>query len=149
MTLRHGDLILGVIVFLLARAVECLDPQVTVLNGTYAGLHSPAFQQDLFLGMPYAQDTGGENRFRIPQALNESWQDVRSAKQYGNACPDENMAADAVYGMSENCLSLNVVRPTGINATANVPVLVWIHGGRQVDCPCLTWCTLRSDSKSS
>lgn len=129
MTLRPGDLILGVIVFLLARAVECLDPHVTVLNGTYAGLHSPAFQQDLFLGMPYAQDTGGENRFRIPQALNESWQDIRSAKQYGNACPDENLAADAVYGMSENCLSINVVRPTGINATANVPVMVWIHGG--------------------
>ncbi|OCK89381.1 alpha/beta-hydrolase [Cenococcum geophilum 1.58] len=84
---------------------------------------------DLFLGVPYAQDTGGQNRFSVPQALNETWTDVRSAKRYGNACPDNTPAADAAYGMSENCLSINVIRPAGLEESQKLPVMLWIHGG--------------------
>ena len=39
-------------------------PTVTVTNGTYSGLHSTAYNQDIFLGVPYAQSTGGQNRFK-------------------------------------------------------------------------------------
>lgn len=31
--------------------------------------------------------------------------------------------------MSEDCLSINVFRPAGLNATAKLPVMVWIYGG--------------------
>ena len=31
--------------------------------------------------------------------------------------------------MSEDCLTLNVFRPPGVNAYASLPVMVWIHGG--------------------
>ena len=31
--------------------------------------------------------------------------------------------------MSENCLTLNVFRPSGVDAHASLPVMVWIHGG--------------------
>lgn len=31
--------------------------------------------------------------------------------------------------MSEDCLSVNVVRPAGIAEDAKLPVIVWIHGG--------------------
>lgn len=30
-------------------------PTVTVKNGTYSGVYSPGYDQDFFLGMPYAQ----------------------------------------------------------------------------------------------
>lgn len=129
MARRLVHTILGFIVFSLARITECSDPHVTVLNGTYAGVYLPAFNQDVFLGMLYAQNTSGENRFRIPQSLTETWQGARSAKEYGDACPDENIETDGVYGMSENCLSINVVRPAGINSTEKIPVMLWIHGG--------------------
>ncbi|KAH9887788.1 alpha/beta-hydrolase [Xylariomycetidae sp. FL2044] len=105
------------------------NPLVSVLNGTYEGVYLPAFQQDLFLGMPYAQDTGGPNRYRIPQALNASWDGVRTAKVYGHACPDYAVPDDTAYGMSENCLSINVVRPAGVDDTERLPVMFWIHGG--------------------
>ncbi|KAJ2987560.1 hypothetical protein NUW58_g4437 [Xylaria curta] len=54
-----------------------VGPVVHVRNGSYEGLHLPSFQQDVFLGMPYAQDTGGRNRFRVPQSLDETWEGVR------------------------------------------------------------------------
>lgn len=121
---------LAAFLFLFYTTVICVDPVVTVLNGSYTGLYLPEFHQDVFLGMPYAKDTGGENRFRVPQTLTESWKGVREARYYGPACPDEDELKDGIYGMSENCLSINVIRPSGINETANLPVMFWIHGGR-------------------
>lgn len=115
---------------LILAGVAVAEPRVTILNGTYSGLYLPNFQQDLFLGMPYAQDTGGQNRFRIPQSLTEAWNGTRAATWYGPACPDEDTEEDGVYGMGEDCLSINVVRPSGVNiSTAPLPVLFWIHGG--------------------
>jgi carboxylesterase type B len=75
-------------------------------------------------------DTGGQNRFRIPQSLNTTWEGVRTAWNYSDACPDNDPEDDAVFGMSENCLSINIIRPAGINAETKYPVLLWIHGGR-------------------
>ncbi|KAJ1337383.1 acetylcholinesterase [Microdochium nivale] len=113
----------------LASPASCA-PVATVRNGTYVGVRLPSFHQDAFLGIPYAQDTGGENRFRVPQALNTSWSGIRTANNYSHACPDPTPADDGLYGMSENCLSINVVRPTKKKSDkALLPVAVWIHGG--------------------
>lgn len=104
------------------------SPTATVLNGTYSGLYLPYFDQDIFLGMPYAQDTGGQNRFRIPQALDTSWSGVRDATQYGPACPDIS-PEDWTYGVGEDCLSINVVKPSGdVEEEEGLPVALWIHG---------------------
>lgn len=110
-------------------AAATSGPRATVRNGTYEGIHLPSFKQDIFLGIPYAQDTGGLNRFRIPQSLTSSWNGTRSAKQYGPACPDHRPDQDGEFGMSEDCLSINVVRPAGLKDGQKVPVVVWIHGG--------------------
>lgn len=35
---------------------ECDNaPKVTIVNGTYAGVHNREYKQDFFLGMPYAK----------------------------------------------------------------------------------------------
>lgn len=113
---------------LAATTTLAAQPTVKVLNGTYEGLHLPTYDQDIFLGIPYAQDTGGQNRFRVPQALNSTWNGTRLAQQYGHTCPDPT---DAEFGMSEDCLNINVIRPAGLNASQydKLPVAVWIHGG--------------------
>ncbi|KAI5919596.1 Alpha/Beta hydrolase protein [Camillea tinctor] len=117
------------LLFLSKASLIRANPVVTVRNGSYEGLFLPGFEQDLFLGMPYAQDTGGPNRFRTPQSLNEEWNGTRPAKVYSNACPDQNIVNELEYGMSENCLSINVVRPARLSDTAGLPVMLWIHGG--------------------
>ncbi|KAI1170255.1 alpha/beta-hydrolase [Nemania sp. FL0916] len=117
---------------LAAIAAAATDPVVRVLNGSYEGLHLPAFQQDIFLGIPYAQTTGGANRFRVPQSLNTTWTGVRAAKTYGPACPDNQVVVDGHYGMSEDCLSINIVRPNLTDQTQTqkkLPVMLYIHGG--------------------
>jgi hypothetical protein len=114
-------------VSLLANAVVAAEPTVKVLNGTYEGVYLPSFKQDIFLGIPYAQSTGNENRFRPPQSLNTTWNGTRPAKEYGPACPDPQLTGDAI---SEDCLSINI-RPAGLSedAYSKLPVAVWIHGG--------------------
>ncbi len=31
--------------------------------------------------------------------------------------------------MSEDCLSINVIRPSGMGKAGSLPVMVWIYGG--------------------
>ncbi|KAK3323073.1 lipase [Apodospora peruviana] len=98
-------------------------PTVKTLNGTYRGQYLPEWDQDVFLGMPYAQPPVGALRFRWPQSLNVSFGAVRRASTYGYSC----MQYRGNFNMSEDCLSLSVVRPAG--AHESLPVLVWIFGG--------------------
>jgi len=104
-------------------------PLAATRNGTYEGIHLASFHQHLFLGIPYAQSTADHNRFRIPQSLNASWPDTRPAQQYGHACPDHTPEDDALWGMSEDCLNINIVRPAAAHRDESLPVLFWIHGG--------------------
>jgi para-nitrobenzyl esterase len=69
-----------------------------------------------FKGIPYAAPPIGELRWRMPQPL-KPWQGILSADKFGPA----SMQADDVP-KSEDCLTLNVWRPTG--STGPLPVMV-------------------------
>ena len=65
--------------------VPAPDPTANTLNGTFIGGHNETWNQDYFLGLPYAQPPVGNLRFRPALSLNESFE-TRDAKEYGASC---------------------------------------------------------------
>ncbi|OZJ04896.1 hypothetical protein BZG36_02513 [Bifiguratus adelaidae] len=99
-----------------------------IANGTLVGKHLDGFNQDIFIGIPYAQPPTGELRFAPPQPLNSAW-GSRKAVKYGNSCYAFGPYTDNDgFVQSEDCLTLNIVRPSGYENQA-LPVGVWIYGG--------------------
>ncbi|XP_035681494.1 fatty acyl-CoA hydrolase precursor, medium chain-like [Branchiostoma floridae] len=90
-----------------------------------------------FKGIPYAAPPVGHLRWRHPQDP-ASWTGVRDVTEFGSRCPGfEFPRPDPIYAevltssslaSSEDCLFLNVYTPN-VSTTANLPVMVWIHGG--------------------
>ncbi|TGJ83340.1 hypothetical protein E0Z10_g5432 [Xylaria hypoxylon] len=105
---------------------ETPTPRVTVKNGTISGRHlAETWDQDLFLGIPYAQPPTGPLRFKWPQSLNDTYETPLDASSYGYSCYQDR----STFDLSEDCLTLNVVRPHNVTETDRLLVLVWIHGG--------------------
>ena len=123
-------------------------PNATTLNGTYIGTYSEEYDQDFFLGVPFAQPPLGELRFAVPQSLNTSFDGTRDATSYSSACIgygvsgitaqrdyiDRNADIGGIqspewnYELSEDCLYLNVVRPANYSSYEEpLPVAVWIY----------------------
>ncbi|KAK3635213.1 hypothetical protein LTR56_014822 [Elasticomyces elasticus] len=108
-----------------------VPPLVSVRNGTYEGVYSPEYDQDFFLGLPFAQPPVNDLRFSNPVSLNSSFETVQQATKYSPACVGYG-PSQVGYNISEDCLYLNVIRPAGHHGhtvQGGLPVAVWIFGG--------------------
>lgn len=102
-------------------------PTAQLKNGTVSGVHSSQYNQDFFLGLPYAQPPTGSLRFANPVSLNSSFKGTYDASRYSNECVGYG-SDQWNYNISEDCLYLNVIKPAG-SMGQNLPVALWIHGG--------------------
>ena len=86
-----------------------------------------------FLGIPYAAPPVGNLRWQPPQPP-ASWHGVRQATTYNNTCAQ--ITTLGVFAgpanSNEDCLYANVFTPN-LQSTAKLPVIVWIHGGGNLD----------------
>ncbi|CAN5865101.1 carboxylesterase/lipase family protein [soil metagenome] len=84
-------------------------------------------------GIRYAAAPTGELRWRAPVAP-EPWTEVFDADRFGPVCPQPKSPIPLGTGtrISEDCLFLNVWAPSGTDAGARKPVMVWVHGGAYI-----------------
>jgi para-nitrobenzyl esterase len=115
---------------------NCSTPRSAVANTQYGKvrgfLDGGVFT---FKGIPYGQDTGGENRW-LPAKAPAPWKDEYPALIYGANCPqnlhpwtaiEQTFLQDWDDGyQNEDMLKLNVWTP---NLTGKRAVLVYFHGG--------------------
>ncbi|KAK5627848.1 hypothetical protein RRF57_003563 [Xylaria bambusicola] len=124
-----------VVAAVVAWGVESTDPRVAddKQGVTYNGLTRDGVE--VYLGIRFGGDTGGENRFKPPRPYTYAPGAVVDATSYGPACPQPVEAASPPFSytdvseVSEDCLNLIIGRPKGSTKDSNLPVMVWIHGG--------------------
>lgn len=116
-------------------ATSASVPVVRLRQGIYKGKTNPANGNhpksiESFLGIPYAQDTSGENRFRPAVPVPDS-SATFDAVTFGPTC----LGSWSGLPESEDCLRLNVYRPAGSVTEAGspetkpLPVVIYVHGG--------------------
>lgn len=118
-------------------SIGCAIANPTVVDSrhgvTYRGLHRNGIE--VFLNIPYGQDTGGANRFKPPKPRVVARGSTIYATTYGPACPQQlggwfvPLSLSNVTKVSEDCLNLNVARPKDTGIHDRLPVLVYLHGG--------------------
>lgn len=90
---------------------------------------------EVFLNIPYGEDTGGPSRFKPPRPRVLPRGTSLDASEYGPACPQQlggwvvPLSLTNVTRISEDCLNLNVARPKDTSEKDGLPVMVFIHGG--------------------
>ncbi|POR39521.1 Carboxylic ester hydrolase [Tolypocladium paradoxum] len=123
------------VAWLLSAGCATANPTVvdTQHEVTYRGLHRNGIE--VFLNIPYGQDTGGASRFKPPKPRVAARGSTIHANAYGPACPQQlggwvvPISLSNVTKISEDCLNLNVARPKDTCVHDRLPVLVFLHGG--------------------
>ncbi|TFY71592.1 hypothetical protein EVG20_g1429 [Dentipellis fragilis] len=101
--------------------------QVKLGNTTFVGMDYPQFHQEFFGAIPFALPPVGARRFRPPVPLPSLGGDATyDATNYGPSCIQIGLDLNVT---SEDCLTLNVFRPAGLEPNASLAVMVWIYGG--------------------
>lgn len=117
------------------------QPKATIVGST--GLD----HIEKFNGIPFAQPPTGSLRLKPPRPINSALGTVKATAP-AKSCPQFYFSTDTsdfptsvlgelsnipifqkVTNAGEDCLTLDIRRPAGTKAGADLPVLVWIFGG--------------------
>ena len=109
-------------------------PIVTVASGTITG--SSTNGTETFYGIPYAIPPIGPLRLRQPLPYVGRYPGgALNGTKIPARCPQlgANPLSTSTVPESEDCLTVNIRRPTGTAANAKLPVIFWIYGGSELN----------------
>lgn len=132
MARKHSPLPILILCIGLFPPYALAEPvQVRIDSGALIG--TGGGEVESFKGVPYAAPPVGELRWRAPRPP-ANWQKPLSAVDFGASCPQTPPPrvpqGSAAEHTSEDCLTLNVWAPSP--AAKAAPVMVWIHGGSNI-----------------
>ena len=118
---------------LLIGSSICKTVSVKTRYATLTGLFDPSFGADVFVGVPYAQSPIDSGRLQpsLPVKTNQGALNVTGPTS--NQCIQFGNTVILPLASSEDCLTLDIVRPVRDAGKSNTssklwPVYVFIHG---------------------
>ena len=108
-----------------------VDTRAGRVRGAWRDLPGSDVRSAAFLGIPFAKPPVGALRFAAPVPV-EPWDGVRDALEFGATAQRGDPGVTLIPEPSvpgESTLNVNVFTPAPGDASAALPVLVWIHGG--------------------
>lgn len=133
------------LVFAAPGAKRAVGP-VVQLSGGATVVGSTSGTVDSFKGVPFAQPPVGQLRLKPPQALATQTGTILAVGE-PTACPQfetqvqegslgsalglllNTPIAQTVQATGEDCLTINIQRPSTATSSSKLPVLFWIYGG--------------------
>ena len=103
-------------------------PVMTTRDGAIQGVLMEGAHA--FLGIPFAASPVGSRRWAPPAAV-APWKGVLDATKYRHNCLqlEAYSPPQPRETVSEDCLFLNIWKPAAANASSNLPVWFYVHGG--------------------
>ncbi|KAL1625752.1 hypothetical protein SLS54_003224 [Diplodia seriata] len=102
-------------------------PAALTSSGLVTGAIENGTGNHVFLGIPYADSTAGQNRWKPPHSPATSW-GLFNATEYGSTCAQAGISS-SLAAQGEDCLNLNIWAPAH---GRHLPVFVYIYGGAMV-----------------
>ncbi|KIJ53053.1 hypothetical protein M422DRAFT_156034 [Sphaerobolus stellatus SS14] len=126
------------LIFVLSTTVWAAAPTLKLGKTTLVGRDITGLKLDFFGGkfipielspssaIPFAEPPVGNLRLKRPVLKTRLDVDTFDASNFGAGCLQPGQSPPLV---SEDCLTINVFRPTGVKSNAKLPVLFWTYGG--------------------
>ncbi|KAJ3856797.1 esterase 1 [Lentinula lateritia] len=108
--------------------VRAVSPEVQLGKTTLIGRDVTLLEQDFFGGIPFAEPPLGNLRLQPPVLKTSLNATTFNASNFGFSCL-QPVSGIPIAELSEDCLTINIFRPSGVKSNASLPVMFWTYGG--------------------